>query len=416
MHVCFVNMPIEFYSPVSGGAISTVIMHTAKELIARGHRVSVLTRINSDETYQVGDVTEIKGRTRDDLNFLQRRISSLRWHLSHWDWPFFEYYLRSVANSLARLAPEPDVVVVFNDLVSPAYLKRVLPNAKVAVWLHNEWQTRFNMAETLRNTDVFLTCSDYIRQWTASNHNIPISRITTAHNGVDSTAFTPRVDYLDRRDTLGVLFLGRIDPNKGPDIVADAVAALRAEGLPIELTVAGGLWFYGHGNECENPYFRVLKTKMDIAGARYLGHVTRQHVPEICRSHDVVCVLSRSQEPYSLVAVEAMASGCAVIASKRGGLPEACGGAGISADPDDLPTVVRVLRSLATNHDLLKRLKQKSVARAARATWASCAAVVETTLCRALSSGDSRGRNAAVVENVVQVLQQPRTGTACGKG
>lgn len=397
MHICFVNMPIEFYSPVSGGAISTVIMNTAKELIARGHKVSVLTRINSDETYPIGDVIALNAKTRDDLNFVQRRISSVRWRMSKWDWPFFEYYLRSLANSLARLAPEPDVVVVFNDLVSPTYVKRVLPRTKVAVWLHNEWRTRFNMAETLRNTDLFLTCSDYIKQWTANAHNIPISCIVTARNGVDSTAFTPRADYLDRRASLSVLFLGRIDPNKGPDIVADAVAALRAEGLPMELTVAGGLWFYGHGNESKNPYFRLLKTKMDIAGARYLGHVTRQHVPEICRSHDVVCVLSRSQEPYSLVAVEAMASGCAVVASKRGGLPEACGGAGILVDPDDFNTVLSVLRSLAMNNARLKSLKRKGLARATRATWSSCAAIVETALYAALSSGSLAGRKAEVV-------------------
>jgi len=400
-------MPIEFYSPVSGGAISTVIMHTARELIARGHKVRVLTRINGDETYQIGDVTEIEVRSRKDLNFVQRRISSLRWRMFHWDWPFFEYYLRSLKCALTLLAPEPEVVVIFNDLVSPTYLKRFLPNSKVVVWLHNEWKTRFNMAETLRNTDAFLTCSDYIAQWTSNTHNIPLNRITTAHNGVDSNAFKPRANYLDKQELLKILFLGRIDPNKGPDIVADAVAVLRGEGLPIELTVAGGLWFYGHGNEYEDPYFRLLKTKMEAAGATYLGHVTRHHVPKLFRNHDVVCVLSRSQEPFSLVAAEAMASGCAVVASNRGGLPEACGGASISVDPDAFPAVVEVLRSLATNYTLLRTLKEKSVARAACATWSNCATAVETTLFRVLSSGDSCGRRVASEADSDRVLQRP---------
>ena len=100
--------------------------------------------------------------------------------------------------------------------------------------------------------------------------------------------------------------------------------------MPISLTVAGGLWFYGHGDEMNDPYFRLLKSKMDAAEASCLGHVVRAEVPELIRDHDVVCVLSRSQEPFSLVALEAMASGCAVIASNRGGLPEACGGSGLS--------------------------------------------------------------------------------------
>ena len=56
MHVCLINMPIEYYSPVSGGAISTIMMHTARELLERGHRVSVLTPVNADPVYGIGKV------------------------------------------------------------------------------------------------------------------------------------------------------------------------------------------------------------------------------------------------------------------------------------------------------------------------------------------------------------------------
>jgi glycosyltransferase involved in cell wall biosynthesis len=380
MHICFVNMPIEFYSPVSGGAIATVIMQCSRELLARGHQVSVLTRVNDDERYDFGEVTPIEGRDRDDLHFLQRRWSSFRSKLSRWDWPYFGYYLRSFTQALARFVVPPDAVVLFNDLVSSKYVKRVLPEAKVAVWLHNEWRTRHDIAETVQHTDAFVTCSDYIRRWTSENHRIPLDSITTAHNGVDLSVFSPRPGYLEPAQPLRVLFLARIDPNKGPDIIADAVAELREQGIPIELTVAGGLWFYGHGREMENPYFRELKAKMDRAGARYLGHVKRADVPELCRQHDVVAVLSRSQEPFSLVALEGMASGCVALASTRGGLPEACGGAGIPVDPDDFPSIVAALRRLATDPEYLKTEKQKCVARAARSPWSACARKLEEAL------------------------------------
>lgn len=380
MHICFVNMPIEFYSPVSGGAIATVIMQTARELLRRGHQVTVLTRVNADERYTVGEVIPIDGKDRDDLHFLQRRWSSAMSKLRHWDWPYFGYYLRSFTEALARFVVPPDAVVLFNDLVSSKCVKRTLPNTKVIVWLHNEWRTRHRISETVANTDAFVTCSDYIRDWTAKAHRIPAGTITTAHNGVDAGEFHPRSNFLEPRDELRVLFLGRIDPNKGPDIIAEAVGALRAEGLRVSLTVAGGLWFYGHGKEMENPYFRELMAKMAKAEARYIGHVKRADVPELCRQHDVVAVLSRSNEPFSLVALEAMASGCVVIASTRGGLPEACGGAGLPVDPDDFESVVTALRSLATDSQLLKREKQKCVARARRSPWSACAEKLEKVL------------------------------------
>jgi glycosyltransferase involved in cell wall biosynthesis len=379
MHFCFVNMPIEYYSPVSGGAISTIIMSTARELLARDHRVSVLTIVNDDghETYAIGDVIPIRAPKRDDLHFLQRRLSSLRRRLSRWDWPYFEHYLRSVRQQLALLSPAPDAVVVFNDLVSPSYLKRTLPAASILVWLQNEWNTRFDVSKTDRATRSFLTCSDSIRHWTSRRHHLPLDRFRVVHSGVDRHVFRPRPDYLDPVETPRVLFLGRIDPNKGPDIAADAVAALRAEGLRLSLTVAGGLWFYGHGREMEDPFFRSLKEKMDAAGAQYLGHVPRPGLPELVRQHDIACVLSRSQEPFGLVALEAMASGCAVISSDRGGLPEACGNAATLLDPDDFQAVKNALRRLVTDPALLRRAKQQSVERAAQAPWSACAQHLE---------------------------------------
>jgi glycosyltransferase involved in cell wall biosynthesis len=377
MHICFVNMPIEYYSPVSGGAISTIIMSTARELLARGHRVSVLTVVNGDPVYQVGEVIPVEARKRDDLSFLQRRVSSLRRRLGRWDWPYFEYYLRSVKKELAGLSPAPDAVVVFNDFVSSAHIRSVLPRTKMIVWLQNEWRTRFDMARTIASTDMFLTCSEYIRQWTARTHAIPLDRIVSAPSGVDGEMFTPRAGYLDAGEPLKVLFLGRIDPNKGPDIAADAVAALRAEGLAVTLTVAGGLWFYGHGNEMDDPFFRELKPKMDAAGAEYPGHVPRARVPELVRRHDVACVLSRSNEPFGLVALEAMAGGCAVIASNRGGLPEACGEAAALVDPDDLPAVIGLLRRFATDREFLRAAKQRAVRRAANASWTEAAEILE---------------------------------------
>ncbi len=380
MHACFINMPIEYYSPVSGGAVATALMQTARALIDRGHRVSVLTPVNGDETYHVGEVLPIETRSRNDLAFLQRRLSSLKGQISGWDWPYFDYYLRSVASLLKKLLPAPDLIVLFNDLASSAVIKRLLPKTKVVVWLQNEWRTRHNIAETIRHTDLFITCSGYIREWTARTHQIPLDRIRVSYNAADHTAFIPRADFLSDTEALRVLFVGRIDPNKGPDIAADAVAALQAEGLPVTLTVAGGLWFYGHGNEMADPYFRLLRTKMESISANYVGYVTRRDIPALYRQHDVVCVLSRSQEPFALTVMEAMASGCAVVASNRGGIPEACDGAGILVEPQELETVVTALRKLATNPAALRFQKAHSIERAARISWADCALTLESAL------------------------------------
>lgn len=377
MNFCFVNMPIEFYSPVSGGAIATVIMQMARALTGFGHEVTVLTTLDGNPTYPEGKIVRIEYKNGPDLNPGKRLLSRVRGKLEKFDWPGFDYYLRSVLNKLRRLDPAPDVVVLFNDLVSSEYVKEILPGVTVIVWQHNEWDTRHDIRRTIAATDVFVANSGYIRDWTIAKHGIPKDRFIVAHNGVDLDAFRPRPNYLARQDPVRVLFIGRIDPNKGPDIAADAVAALLREGLPVSLTVAGGLWFYGDADPMTDPYFRKLKAKMDAAGARYLGHVDRHRVPEIVREHDVVCVLSRSNEPFGLVVLEGMASGCAVIASKRGGLPEAAGGAALLVDETDLDAVIKALRSLVTDRELLRSHKEQSVERAAGQSWPECARIIE---------------------------------------
>lgn len=370
MRVCILLPPIEFYSPISGGAIATIIMQSAKQLIKRRNEVTILTPVNKDEVYDVGNVVKIKSPTRDELPKVPRKIAALRSQMEGWDWPYYQYYLNSFRDALKSMAPPPDIVIVFNDLVSAQYIHEVLPRVKVIVWLQNEQGTRQkHVNRALAAIDRFITCSAYIRDYTVGRYSVSQEKFSVVHNGVDVDTFTPAPDYLDPHTPLRTLFIGRIDRNKGPDIAADAVVAVQQEGLPVSLTVAGGLWFYGHGKEMEDPYFRSLKEKMDAANAEFIGYVTRPNVPEVVRSHDVVFVLSRSNDPFPLVTYEAMASGCAVISSNRGGLPEACVGAGIMVDPDDPKAVTDALRKLARDSDLLNVWKQRSVARAARGSW-----------------------------------------------
>lgn len=372
MHICFLAPQIEYYSPTVGGAISTGIMQKAKRLIARGHKVSVLAIATEEPTYPYGDLIPLIPTDPENFNFFQRRLAALQIRLRRWDRRFYEYYMRSFVRALRRLRPAPDAVICHNDFVSPQYIKRAVPAAKVIVSLHNEQGTRRkDLSDTLPYVHRFVTNSDYIRKWTAQRYNIPLDKFVVTLNGVDLETFTPRQHYLEPVNPLRVLCLGRIDRNKGADIAADAVALLRQEGLSVRLCVAGDVWFYKRAGDENDPFAALLKEKTEAVEGDYLGHVPRPEVPVLVRRHDVVCVLSRSNEPFGLVALEAMASGCAVIASDRGGLPEACGGAAWLVNPDDFQSVVNALRTLASIPPVLNEYKRRSVARAARGTWDS---------------------------------------------
>ena len=371
LHYCYINTPVEYYSPDWGGAISTVTMQQSKHLIARGHKVSVMTMVDEKKTYAVGEVVPVQVGKRQDLNFSRRCISRLLQNMYSWDYPYFEIYLNSIRRELKKLNPAPDVVIINNDLVSSKHIKNSLPNAKVVVWLQNAVETRQrDISQTIANTFKFVAVSSYIKEWTCKTYGVPDHQIDIVQNGVDLDQFYPRDNYLEPNESVGVLFLGRLIEIKSPDIVADAVAALRAEGLPVHLSVAGDVWWQkDNGRQQTDQYQIDLKKKMQRADTQYLGLVKRPDVPQLVRSHDVVCVLSRWPDPCPLVTFEAMASGCAVLASNMGGIPEQCGNVGLVVDPNDLQGVISALRSLATDPKMLKDQKELSIRHASHHSW-----------------------------------------------
>jgi glycosyltransferase involved in cell wall biosynthesis len=264
------------------------------------------------------------------------------------------------------------VIIVHNDLIASPVLKRICPEARVIVWLHNEQRTNNRaMAKTIEATDAFVAVSKCTLDWNARQHSFPPGKAHFIHNAVNTGTFTPRADLNPGAGGVKVLFLGRIDPNKGPDLVADAVGVLKSKGIPVQLSVAGALWWYDNGRQMADPYMQKLKAKLDAVGANYLGLVTRPDVPELIRSHDIACVLSRTNDPCPLVGMEAMASGCAVLSTNRGGLPEVCDDAAIVVDPDDFDAVVSGLTRLATEPAALLDYKRRGLEKAKTNTWAN---------------------------------------------
>ena len=87
---------------------------------------------------------------------------------------------------------------------------------------------------------------------------------------------------------------------------------------------------------------------MNLKTVRFLGNVNQQQLRKIYNIADVNLVPSR-REPFGLVAIEAMACGTPVIASKQGGLPDfvndSVGGLVKPEDPEDLADkIIEVLK------------------------------------------------------------------------
>ena len=148
------------------------------------------------------------------------------------------------------------------------------------------------------------------------------ARIVTVPCGVNLDLFHPIAKEEARRqlglrdDDRILLFVGRIEPLKGVDILLGAAARLEEEPDCFVLVVGGD----SAAQDGEVSHLRDLASELGIAErVNFLGAVDHERLPLFYSAADV-CVMPSFYESFGLVAVEAMACGTPVVASRVGGL------------------------------------------------------------------------------------------------
>ncbi|WP_234346583.1 glycosyltransferase [Cellulomonas timonensis] len=188
--------------------------------------------------------------------------------------------------------------------------------------------------------------------------------------GVDLTRFSPpdgrrrqaTPSDLPQPDVLRVGYVGRLAPHKGVDVLLDA-AALDPR-MRVEIAGAG-------------PSQQALRTRAaqpDLAGrVRFLGHLTPPALAELYREVDVLAVPSLPTpgwlEQFCRVAVEAMASGCVVVAARTGALPDVVGDAGLLVAPGDPAALAQALARVVDEPGLGPSLRARGLDRAGQYSW-----------------------------------------------
>jgi D-inositol-3-phosphate glycosyltransferase len=211
--------------------------------------------------------------------------------------------------------------------------------------------------------------------------------------GVDLSVFTPgdraaaRLQLGVPPDALLLLFVGRIQPLKGPDVLVRAAAELLARRPDwrgrLLVAILGG----ASGTGLAAP--RALNDLADCLGiaahVRFVPPIGRGELAEWYRAADLVAVPSHS-ESFGLVAVEAQACGTPVVAARVGGLPTAVGDGGVLVDGHDPRHWADELQPLLLDPNLRDALGARAAQHASTFGWDRTAdrlVEVYTEACRA---------------------------------
>jgi D-inositol-3-phosphate glycosyltransferase len=204
------------------------------------------------------------------------------------------------------------------------------------------------------------------------------SRVEVVHPGVDLSVFRPVGQAVARHrlglpaDAVVLLFAGRIQPLKAPDVLLHAVSALleRDPGLRPRLVVpvVGGP--SGTGIDRPEALLRLAESLGIADVVRFVPPVAQSTLVDWYAAATLVCVPSYN-ESFGLVAVEAQATGTPVVAAAVGGLTTAVrdGTSGLLVEGHDPVDYARAIERVVGRPGLRDRLSAGAVEQAAGFAW-----------------------------------------------
>jgi glycogen synthase len=357
------------YPPVIEGGLARHVRKLSEELVRQGVAVDVLTR-GADERAQEGPAP---AEERGGVNV--HRVREPNWprdldRFVAWVEHMNEDMLRAgealaeersydlihghdwlVANACAALAER--LGVPFLTTI------HATEHGRHQGWVQDQPQSHIHAVERwmAQRADSVITCSHYMRGHVADIFDIDEGRITVIPNGIDPRDLRPvddlqtlRAKFAEPHERL-VLLVGRLVYEKGFQLALDALPGVIERVGDVRFLVAGS---GTHEAELKAQAERLGLTEHGV----FLGWIGDDALHSLYRIADL-CVVPSLYEPFGLVALEAMASGCPCIVADTGGLREVVPSGdrvGLRFNGGDAEHLGVMIERLLIDHDLRDRL------------------------------------------------------------
>ena len=264
------------------------------------------------------------------------------------------YHITNPALSWVVLKRRPSVVTVHDmvPFVQPRFLSDRLIRRSMRY---------------MAQADLLICVSEHTRREVLENMAVDEGRIRVVHNGVRHDLFYLR-NKADARQALGlphdatiVLHIGSEEPRKNIEALLTAFHQLMSRvARPLLLRV-------GESTPISAKHISSLGIQERV---HYLSGLT--DVGAVYAAADVLCFPS-THEGFGFPPLEAMASGCPVVASNRSAIPEVVGEAGLLVNPDDPAALAKGMLQVMEDADLRNVLVRRGITRAAEFSWERCA-------------------------------------------
>ncbi|MFD2168748.1 glycosyltransferase family 4 protein [Tumebacillus lipolyticus] len=307
--ICTEKLPVP---PVRGGAIQTYIAGIAPELSLQ-HDITIL------------GITDPSLPNSERLGRIQfERVPGKQ----------FDLYAENVAGFLQ--GKHYDLIHVFNRprLIGP--VRQMAPRSRIVLSMHNDMFTPDKIspedAQTAINeVERIVTVSDYVGNAIAALYPSAQPKLRTIYSGVDLGRYAKTSEANAIRHQLRsehgisdkkvILFVGRLSPKKGADILVRSMQQVAQRHSDAALVIVGGKWYSDNEISDYVAYVRALAARSPVPVVT-TGYVAADQVHHWFHAGDLFVCASQWEEPLARVHYEAMAAELPIVTTARGGNPE----------------------------------------------------------------------------------------------
>jgi len=357
--------PYDWEAP---GGVQVHVRQLAAELRERGHRAIVLapgSRTSSDDGVRiVGLPVRVPyGGTVAPISFSPGSWKRIR---------------------SAMRAFDPDVIHVHEPLTPSTSMLAVLAASAPVVATFHAYLERSRLMELAgpvlrqvsRRIDAAIAVSDAAASFVQRVAHVPLEIVP---NGVDVRAFArpgPPIEGLPVGRK--ILWVNRLDPQKGFEVMVRAFEMLASELEDVRLLVAG--------DGRDRVVVRSLPPSVRSRILR-LGSVPHAELPRYHAAADVFASPAVGQESFGIVLVEAMAAGVPVVATDIPGYREVVrdGVDGLLVPPNDATALASAIRRVLSEPDLASALASAGRTRAETYSWDAVVPRLEAVYDRVLA-------------------------------
>jgi D-inositol-3-phosphate glycosyltransferase len=381
--------PLDQPGTGDAGGMNVYVLELSKRLARQGIEVDIFTRATSSSLAPVVEACDgvqvhhihagpFEGLTKVELPgqlcvFAREVLRAEAAHpVGHYDAVHSHYWLSGQVGALAR---DRWGVPLVHSMHTMAKVK----NDALAAGDTPEPAARIiGEEQVVEAADMLVANTDLEAKQLINLYDADPSRVEVVHPGVDLAVFRPH-DKATVRAELGLppdaavlLFAGRIQPLKAPDVLLRAVAELLAQTPSLRsrlvVPVVGG----PSGTGLEHPEsLAQLSSELGLDDVvRFVPPVAQDELARWCAAATLVAVPSYN-ESFGLVAAEAQATGTPVVAAAVGGLTTVVrdGHSGLLVDGHEPRAWADALRRVVEDDALRLRLQAGALEQARQFSW-----------------------------------------------